>query len=94
MTEQGEKVRSEFDTMNRLLRLVKASRQPLRLLRYVDPYGITQFNRLQMDDLVWDADDLASATNDAETLAVLSKIRAFTIEVKMHPHLYIRFVGD
>ena len=91
--ERGNRLQREFDSRNLLLHAVRDAGQESRLLKYVDPYGVTLFNGVQVDDLIWDLDDLAGGARDQAALAVLSRVRAFTNEVKMHHHLYIRFVG-
>lgn len=91
--ERGDRMQQQSDPGNLLLRCVAEADQPLRLLQYVDPHGITVFNYLQMDDLIADLDDLAWHTQDRDRLAVLSGARMFTNEVKAQRHRYIRFVG-
>jgi len=67
--ENGEIVESIADTHG-LVERAMADLPDLRLLRYVDAYGDTYFNKLQMPDLLRD-------WNAAETLAQSADDRAW-----------------
>lgn len=92
--ERGERMRSIYDTENRLMKKIFSRKEAMRLLKYVDPYGATVFNHVQIDDLIWDLDDLAMETGKGEDLTVLSAVRSLANEVKATRHLYVRMVGD
>jgi hypothetical protein len=60
------------------------------LLRLVDPYGDTVFNRLQMRQLIPELERLASRSKSAAVDQVLTMARVCASEV----HSYLVFVGD
>lgn len=62
-----------------------------RLLKYVDDYGDTVFNGIQMDDFLSDWDSL---TPDASQLDQWKMVREMAVKCKEEPHHYLRFVGD
>ncbi len=64
------------------------------LLRYVDPYGDTVFNQLQMDDLLRDIDTAEHlASSDVERRG-LDRLRVIAQRCRSSVHLYVWFVGD
>lgn len=60
------------------------------LLKYVDPYGDTVFNNLQIDDLVTDL-ELLKGFEDNE---LIDKIVSLAQECKSEIHTYLTFYGD
>lgn len=59
------------------------------LLKYLDPYGDTIFNRLQIDDLIHDLEILSNTSNlNFDELIALTKK---CIEMQ---HTYVVFYGD
>ena len=63
----------------------------LKLLRYVDRYGDTFFNRMQMDDFLTDWDNLRPTSTQVEEW---KHVRELAMRCKNEPHLYLRFIGD
>jgi hypothetical protein len=61
-----------------------------RLLCYLDAYGDTFFNRLQMDDLIKDLQSL----NLIEINPLLDEIQALAERCKKEEHTYLAFYGD
>jgi len=65
--------------------------QSFQLLKYLDPYGDTVFNNMQMDDLIADLILLTQlGWNDKLTKDILELAQ----QCKNHPHLYLKFYGD
>jgi hypothetical protein len=61
-----------------------------RLLGYLDPYGDTYFNQVQMTDFLADWDNLRPTD---EQKAQWQLVREMAIRCQGH-HLYLRFIGD
>ena len=61
-----------------------------KLVRYIDPYGDTIFNQLQMDDLISDLEALQEINHSND----IKKIIDLAIKCKQEPHLYLAFYGD
>ena len=107
--ERGELIRAladpaggTFDAagdFDRLLQLAPGLRIPTSdvaytLLQYVDPYGDTVFNNVQMPDLLDDIDRAARhPMNDRERRG-LDRLRAMAERCRNATHLYLWFVGD
>jgi hypothetical protein len=98
-TERGDVVRDfidpsggTFDAAGDLDRLLVATPW---LLRSVDPYGDTVFNRLQVVGLLDDIDVLATRADltEAERHG-LTRLRAMTQRCRDSVHLYLWFIGD
>lgn len=64
------------------------------MLRYVDPYGNTFFNGMQMYPVLEELDRLAGEHSSEDARKVLEQIRELAIQCRDHPHLYLRFAGD
>lgn len=66
-----------------------------RCLCFIDPYGDTTFNRLQMQDFIAEWKGLfASAVNDAEKGSVHAEVLELAERCASGPHLYLKFYGD
>ncbi len=62
-----------------------------RLLRYVDPYGDTYFNRMQMRDFLADWNTLKPT---ADQRREWKSVREMAERCHDEVHLYLRFIGD
>jgi len=65
-----------------------------RCLRYVDRWGNTVFNNLQMTDLIDDLERLQSAADADSEKELLSQIIELARRCQSEVHMYIRFEGD
>ena len=64
------------------------------MLRYVDPYGDTVFNRLQMEAVLQELDRLAAQADGTSESQFFERLRGAATRCAGEPHLYLRFVGD
>ncbi len=60
------------------------------LLKYIDPYGDTIFNNLQIDDLVTDLELLKEIDGNE----LIDEIILLAQECKSEIHTYLTFYGD
>jgi hypothetical protein len=74
--------------------LPEASNAPFHVLRIIDPYGDTVFNRLQMDEFLAEWDMLTERARSLEQREVLAEVRALASLCREQPHLYLKFCGD
>lgn len=65
-----------------------------RLLSYIDPYGDTAFNRLQMRDFLIEWNAIAATPEFADHLGFAEEVRAMAIQCQSEVHLYLWFIGD
>lgn len=63
-----------------------------KLLKYIDPFGDTTFNHLQMNDLINDFKKLQIELPDSHQ--EIEKILELITECKKEIHHYIKFYGD
>jgi hypothetical protein len=93
--ESGSVIDRLFDPQNFVLRLAEgsASEHELALLRYVDAYSDTIFNRAQMTDVLR---DVARITTKAmgDAVVIVEKLRELAERCASEPHLYLKFYGD
>ena len=66
--------------------------KPDGLLRYIDPYGDTIFNRLQIADFIaeWKTIKPSGHSQEEEWRRVLN----MALQCEAEVHTYLRFVGD
>jgi hypothetical protein len=64
------------------------------LLQYIDPWGNTVFNALQMDDFLREWDCAKEMTQSEEQRAQWEKVRRLAIECRDGSHIYLTFIGD
>jgi hypothetical protein len=91
--ENGEIVESIADT-DGLVERAMAELPDLRLLRYVDAYGDTYFNKLQMPDLLRDWNAAEKLAQSADDEACWRDLKRLAEECQRRTHLYLRFAGD
>lgn len=63
-------------------------------VQYIDPYGDTIFNRLQMAAFLREWSGLISMNPGGSTRAVLLEVAQLAEQCEASPHLYLRFYGD
>ena len=63
-------------------------------LRFVDPYGDTVFNRLQMPAVLEEMHLLRKARTEEEDRIVIDKLIELACLCQQEPHLYLKFIGD
>ena len=64
------------------------------MLGFIDPYGDTFFNGVQMRLFIPEWDRLMGNVTDQEDLQFLQKVREMAERCKAEPHIFLRFVGD
>ena len=64
------------------------------LLRFVDPYGDTVFNRLQMTVFIEEWTRLEEASKQNAQHDKWQAVRRLALKCQSEPHTYLRFVGD
>jgi len=82
---------SAIDTGD-FLRTVDCS--SMQLLRFIDRYGNTTFNRLQIDEFLHEWNELSRLARTPEEIKFVRDVVALAQECKREPHLYLWFVGD
>ena len=63
-------------------------------LRYIDLYGDTTFNRLQIDQLKKEFESVLDKTQDEEIKSFIKRILVLIDKSKENIHTYIKFWGD
>ena len=90
-TNRKGSVADAYGGLNRCLPIEDNS---FPLLRYVDPYGNTVFNHLQMPQLLEEIDLLIGRCADEESKGLLENVRELAEKCRKSNHLYLRFRGD
>jgi hypothetical protein len=95
-TEQCERVgETVTDDKNLLHRLLPdRSDSSYQCLRFIDWYGDTMFNRLQMAQLLKELDNLLRIDISPEGKQLLEQIAVMARKCGHGTHLYLKFYGD
>jgi hypothetical protein len=67
-----------------------SNNKEFKLVKYLDPYGDTIFNHLQMDDLILDFKKLQNLSYDEN----IERMMQLAVKCKSEPHTYLVFYGD
>lgn len=81
---QISKLKDEFDVK------VKISEKEFKLFQYIDSFGNTTFNRLQMDDLISDLSKLKLVEDNSKIVELIELAE----KCKNGIHYYLVFYGD
>ena len=93
--ERGERVETVSDIKNVFQSALTRNKQEFyELLKYVDLYGNTVFNNLQMKILLKDLNFLLENAKDNEEKEIIKAIIVLCDKCLKEVHLYIKFYGD
>jgi hypothetical protein len=73
--------------------LPPVSDQTYRCLGYVDEYGVTIFNRMQMPDLIAELERLSGHSND-QRRGLINQVLGLAQRCRDELHMYVKFRGD
>lgn len=93
--EAGDIIPEVHDPKNLLLthfpQLVDES---YHCVRFIDPYGDTYFNRVQVETFLTEWDRVAGRAKEKESKELFARVKALAQQCKQEPHLYLKFSGD
>ena len=93
--EDGSRIASVLDQKGVIARLIPLDDERFPLLRYVDPYGDTVFNRRQAEQVLIEVELLGrTGEKSADELEHLRQLKELARQCEQEPHFYLRFVGD
>ena|SRR2546422_327621 len=91
-TERGDLI-AKFIESGIDVRIVERAPTSSICLRFIDPYGDTIINQLQLPILLAELRELRDISPETDLREHIEKAIRF-IEASKEPHVYIRFVGD
>jgi hypothetical protein len=92
--ESGEPIKQIEDPVNMLHQLLPSEDASYQYLRFIDWYGDTLFNRLQMQPFLAEWHRLTESAQTMDEKALLARINDLALQCSREPHLYLRFCGD
>lgn len=93
--EQGQQIESITDPLGLLIPLIERDADRTAIcLQFIDPYGDTMFNRLQMKQLVSELRNLHKFAVRQEEKDLLREIEILAERGQQEPHRYLKFYGD
>jgi len=94
-TEDGEEVERLTDSEGVLNRLIPSLEdEAFQCWRFIDPYGDTVFNRLQMPQFLAELSVIRDKAADATERRVLDVLERLAKRCHDEVHLYLSFRGD
>jgi hypothetical protein len=90
------KVLEEIPDLGRLLARLFPSwgDETFHCLRYIDPWGDTIFNHLQMEKVISELRRIRAKTTVEAGRAFIDAIEGMATRCKEGEHLYLKFLGD
>ena len=83
------------DTRDVISRLLVTRTDPAyQCIRFIDPYGDTVFNVLQMPQFLREWVELEESTPNDDAVETIRAVRALAERCRDEVHLYLRFMGD
>lgn len=93
--ERGEMLGAVDDPRNLVIQLVAAANpEESKCLRFIDPYGDTCFNQIQIPAFEEEIRSLPSGSLSAEAEAHREEIMKLIASAKGQVHTYLKFYGD
>jgi hypothetical protein len=97
--EDGEVVERVEGPLEELTRLIASihgdpDASSFPMLRYVDPYGDTVFNRLQIKPFLEEWRRLYQKAESDELRAAIREVERLAQKVEESTHIYLKFWGD
>ena len=93
-TIDGKKENEVVDSRYSLASIWPFGDQSFPLLQYIDPYGNTVFNGLQMPEVQKELELLIGKALSDEQRDTLGQIRDLAVSCQKEPHMFLRFRGD
>jgi hypothetical protein len=94
-TERGEQQDEVLDSKGLLPLLLSRCRdRQWRLIQYIDPYGNTVFNQLQIPALLDELSRLKGHAESDDERAFLKAVIDLVERTKDRVHTYVKFYGD
>ena len=92
--ERGHSLATAADPHGFVDRVVDGTRDGLRLLTWVDPYGDTVFNKLQMPTFLDDWTRVRASVAGDRDEETWQRVRELAERCARETHVYLRFTGD
>jgi hypothetical protein len=92
-TENNEILEKIYED-GRLLHFPGPNDKTFYCIKYIDDYGNTVFNRLQMDDFITEMRILQDNSENPKTKDLIEDILKLAYKCKHEVHTYIKFYGD
>lgn len=94
-SENGEQIESFKDNKNVLHEILPGiDDDNYCMVKYIDWYGDTVFNRLQAERLLLEVNNLNIDTNNIDHNDMIDKLRQLCERLNNEVHVYLKFYGD
>ena len=96
LTDESDEELARLDDVANLLRrlLPSGDDSSYHYLRFIDWYGDTVFNQLQMEPFLEEWEKLERVASTTEDQAFLARVAQLARRCQQEQHLYLKFLGD
>jgi hypothetical protein len=96
LDENGGLQEEVIDERNQLIRLVESvpNWESTHCLQYLNPYGDTVLNALQMPRFLTEWKMVEERAYSPEVKSLTLEVRRMALLCEKEPHLYLKFIGD
>ena len=93
--ENGEKIEEVLDQQGIIaIHLPPLSDQSYHCVRFIDPYGDTYFNRVQMETFLLEWGRVFDKVQEKEAKRLFVEIKTLAHRCQEEVHTYLKFLGD
>ncbi len=92
--ENGEPIEQVEGRVYLLSQFLPYEDQSSQCLRFIDPYGDTVFNSLQMKPFIAEWEQVANKAKTEEEKTLAERVKNLAERCRREPHLYLKFYGD
>ncbi len=93
--EDGNPIDMVLDPKNHLHRLLPSlDDESYQCLRFIDWYGDTVFNRLQIPTFLIEWERIKVKAESDEERELIHRIEKLARDSQLEPHFYLKFIGD
>ena len=93
--ENGQAIETLLDEKNLLHKLLPTENgESHSMLMFIDWYGNTVFNRLQMKRFLVEWASIVERAHTADEKSLVADIKALALRCEEGVHMYLKFIGD
>jgi hypothetical protein len=92
--ERGDTIEEIYDSKNIFARLLDINKSEMICFRFIDRYGDTIFNQLQIPVLIKELESIFENTSTKQEKDILRQIITLSKKSLGRVHTYLKFYGD
>ena len=93
-SERGDAEAELLDPHNLTAKTVSGCETSSKCVRFIDPYGDTTFNQLQLPVLIDEVERALASVSDPKAMSHGQAILKLARQASSEAHTYLKFIGD